>query len=284
VILIGIYLEQYKKAWRSLRQHKILFLPDLLSFLAILLLGWLAVSLSGLFPLISQVPSLQTEEQASKVITAFIGQNFGELIVSIIGFCIAAFVVGSGMLAAKFGLIRQILSKKQPTSDIAWTWGRAFFWKVVRMRLGVFLLYLGSVVVCGILFALLQFVHQVFAAVITMLAIIILTALLLLGLFMRYPALYKKNMSVSEAIKTSYSFFIKNKQCVVMTAFIIAVTTLVVKQIFEVIMTISLSVSGKGAAIVAVIMSVLMLLVMMGARIFGDLYTFQIYEHYKAKK
>jgi hypothetical protein len=31
-------------------------------------------------------------------------------------------------------------------------------------------------------------------------------------------------------------------------------------------------------------MSVLMLLVMMGARIFGDLYTFQIYEHYKAKK
>ena len=265
-------------------QHKILFLPDLISFLIIILLGWLALSFTGIIPVIQQMPAMPTDEEMAQIVVTFLQDHLGKLIGGILGFVFASFVVGSATLAAKFGLIRQILSRKEASSQIAWTWGRAYLWKVVSMRIAAFLLYLGSAIVSAIIFILLRQINESLAIIITLVIILTTTVYLLLGLFMRYPAMYKKNLPVRDAINTAFVFFIRNKKCVVITAFIIAATTLIIRQVFDIIMMMGIAWSGKAAAIVAVIMSLVMLLAMIGVGIFGDLYTFQIYETVKGKK
>ncbi len=271
---MNMYLEQYKKAFSHLIRHPILFAPDIFFFIIAAIMGVRAVFATGIIPFFQNF-SIQTPQEMMDVFAIFIEENIGKLLATVITFLIATFFVGAGTLTLKYTMIRDMLSKKKPSLSGALVISRHYFWKIIGVRIFTFLIYSASALISLLILGILRPIHQGTATAVTFLFILVSTIAISLSLYTKYPLLFKKNLSPLASIVSSYNFFKTNKSFIIIVAVIIAMTRGGLQSLANLLIQIGIIIPPL------VIIAALLILI---AKVFADVYLFQVVESYKGEK
>ncbi len=194
------------KTWKNLKL--ILFVPDLMLIILNVFLGNLFLLYTNVGGLINKLSSLPAKVEALPIVEHFIGANFVSLVLFVFFFTVINFVIGSGLLSIKYGLMRDTVNKKKP---MFFEYSREYFWKIVKLKILVFLLMILVILVFGALATLfyLLFMEKIAFILLTLLLILVLL-ILKLALLFRFPALFLKDKSAFMAVRNSF-LFLKNR-------------------------------------------------------------------------
>ena len=195
------------------------------------------IYINNLFPLIFRDPSGLfvsggLSAIAKKISSVLITQShIMKIIISLIAFFVANFFVGSGLIAIKFTMINDVLKKKKINLVRAFFKSGKYYWRVIEMRVMVFILIIILSLVVGLpIFILSSYLggSSFMGAVLVILVLLLIRLILLF----RYPILFKEDVGVSPALIKSMSFF-KSKLKYVFSVWLIIIGLLFVVSILS---------------------------------------------------
>jgi hypothetical protein len=283
VMTIAFYLDQYKKAWITLKRNPILLVPDIIFFAAFLIFGYLALTMSGVFPLFEELSKVaemidsteQAEHMVKNILTPFIKENTARLFSAFLFFIISTFVVGTTAAGAKYGMIKTVLANKTPTVRAAWKISKTYFWKIIGVKILTFLLFTGAIFIAAILMATVGGIHAAINIILFILLIFVLVAVFL-GIYVRFPILFKKDLSPKQTIINSLKFFKTHKLFVITIVLIIYATFVIVELITK-------GLSALGVQFTPIIASFVVIVILLITHMFTTIYLFQTFEYYKKR-
>ena len=208
-----MYKEVFIKSWKDLKQNPILFLPDVIILVVNIILGVLFLNYSGLLKLLTDPDVIVKELEAMiPIITLFLKENLLKIILSFALFVLTSFVIGSGLVAMKMGMMKELIQEKKLTLKGMFNNGKYAFqvisMKMIMFVVGVvtFLFILGT----GIILS--TFIQKGLVIIVMGVFFPLFVILLQLILLFRYPIMFLENRHPITAVKESFDYLIKNKK------------------------------------------------------------------------
>lgn len=230
---ISIYHEHYKKSLTGLLRNPVLLAPDIIFSLIAIAAGILVLKMLGVLSLFQEISGLEDSAMAIPLVYSFLKENIIKLIFSMALFFIGAFIIGTTLSATKFAMVHDFVSNKKPSFKKGFIDSKKYFWRIVGIKILTLLTYLIATLASLIIFGVFTPMNKTAAMGIAIIIGTILYLIVQLSLFFRFPILYKKDVSSYETMKTSYRFFKENKKFTLIVACIVAITLLVVNQLFR---------------------------------------------------
>jgi len=198
---------------KHMRKNPVLFLPDFVLFLITFFITIIFYRYSGLSILLSEI---LTAEARTELIKLFLFENWLQVLVSVLIFAFVTFVLGVSIETIKFTMIKQIILKKKISLLKSWQDKNNYFWKIVLMKVMIFLLVLIAIFLLSIFSIILFTISSTFGGfsltwLISILALIVFI-FFTLSLLFRYAILFLENKSAGKTIRKSFMFFKKNKK------------------------------------------------------------------------
>jgi len=205
-----MFWEKFQETWKNL--HFILFLPDLISLGFNILLLVLFYQYSGLNTLFSD-PQVSSGFLKDKIpiVEKFISENALRLTLSFTFFVLTSFVVGTGFVAMKFGMMRDVVLGRKPSFLRMYHYSFIYLYEVIMLRILMFFILGAAFIVSLFVFPIVdRFVDRFFSVIATVVFIVVSHYILKLTFFFRYPALFIEKNSATKALKASADF-VKDK-------------------------------------------------------------------------
>ena len=276
MITISFYTENYKKAFSHLKKNPVLLTPDIFFLIFTAITGYITLIITDILPFLKSLSAIKdSPENIIDLTTIFFQNNLPQLITAMTIFFFATFIVGAGTTALKFTMIREVLSKKKITLKKSFTKSRAYFWRIISVRILTFLLYTASLIIGMIIFALLFQINDSMATAVTAIFLLASVLLIFFSIYVRFPMMYKKKLPPTKAITLSYHFFRKNKSFVIKIAIIMYLTMILIKYLLSFLDKINTSITP--------IISIITLLILLITNVFITVFLFQAFEKHKTK-
>jgi len=206
----------FLKTWKNLRL--ILFVPDLMLIIFNLILANLFLVYTGLGNFASKINSLPAKVEALPLIREFISAHFLSLVLFGLVFVFVNFILGSGLLSIKYGLMRDVVKKKKLRFL---EYGGEYLWSIVKVKFLIFLIMVAFIFIFGIIATGIYFLFpERFAFIFLLILSILVLVALKLALLFRFPALFFKDKSAFFSLRNSFLFF-NRKFWVVLFSFLI---------------------------------------------------------------
>tara|TARA_Y100000034_G_scaffold62080_1_gene75352 strand:+ start:1 stop:801 length:801 start_codon:yes stop_codon:yes gene_type:complete len=217
-----MYSKKISKSFQNLQF--LLFVPDLFLLLFSIILGAIFFNYLGLDSLLAN-QSIFTSSLESLLphVNSLIQNNLLRFAISLIVFFITSFIVGSGLNAMKYGMMRDVIQSKKLDFKTMFNYGGDHFWRVVGLRVLIFFIGLAVFLTFAILLginSLNPFYKEVFSFILIAILVFVLILLRILLLF-RYPILFLDNKTPTKTIKNLYVYFKKRFQHIIITWLII---------------------------------------------------------------
>lgn len=208
-----MYKEAFIKSWKDLKNNLLLFLPDIVIFLMNLSFGLLFLKYSGLIKFLTDPEMLAKElEELMPVIKLFIKENLLKIIISLALFVLTSFLIGSGLLAMRLGMMKQVIKNEKLTIKKMIDNGK-HVWQVVAMKMVMFVIGITAFLfISGTGIILSTFIPNGYVIVTTGLLFPLLILLLQLLLFFRYQIMFMEKKHTVIAVKESFEYFKKYKK------------------------------------------------------------------------
>jgi len=205
----------YLKTWKNLKL--ILFVPDFIIAIVNIILAYLFVNFSGLGKFISGYDKLYN---ALPFLGKFISENIFSLVFFGLLFLVFNFVIGSGILSIKYGLMGDIVNKKKLKFV---EYSREYTKPIIILRFLIFLLIsVLLLIITGVSFLIFSLFSKGIGITILLVLFFIILFILKLILLYRYPAMFLKDRSAFFAIRNSFLFF-KRKSWITFGSFLVLV-------------------------------------------------------------
>ncbi|MEK6839390.1 MAG: hypothetical protein AABX72_00465 [Nanoarchaeota archaeon] len=273
---ISIYREQYKNSFASLLKHPILLAPDIIFSLLSVGVAIFVLKALGVLALLTEISGMEDSAMVIPLVYTFLKENIIKLLFSVVLFFMGTFVVGTTLSGTKFAMVRDLISNKKPSFKKGLADSKKYFWRIIGIKILTVFAYIVGTLASVIIFGVFTPINQKVAIGIALVLGTILYLVIQLSLFFKFPILYKKNTSSYETIKMSYHFFKANKKFTLVVACIVAVTLLVINQIFKLIFVLLKTPS--------VFLFTLTGIIGILATMFTIIYTFSVFEKYKSKQ
>ena len=210
-------------------KQPLLFFPSTLLFLTNLGLILAFLLITGLFPLITKNPSLLFEQDIGAIATYLnlsFGNNFLNIFLAFISFIIINFLVGSGLLAIKFGLIKMVAKNQKVTIKNAFKAGKMYTLRIIELKIFIFVCMALLILVLNTIFPhVLSLSNSLIFITISYFMIKISYQIINFILLFRYPILLTKNKRAFFTIKETFKFFKAKTKFVIATWIIIFIIT-----------------------------------------------------------
>ncbi|MBI4447887.1 hypothetical protein HY643_02810 [Candidatus Woesearchaeota archaeon] len=191
------YTERSIRAYNDLKNNWILFIPNIIKFFSVLILTLFLYKLGGFNVLAKQLTSPQlytTFDFQLEIFKDFFKTNWIRIAISAALFLLTNFFIGVGADTIKYGMIANLTTNKKTELKKVWENKKKYFWKLVSLKLAIYILsialvglvtFISAILIYQIksLSTILSFSLVAFAA---FLAIVVLK----LFLFFVYPALF----------------------------------------------------------------------------------------------
>jgi hypothetical protein len=202
------------QAFKKIIKHPILLLPEILLTIFIAVLAKLAIIWTGIQ---SVVP--ETGDVSNELLSVFFQENTMQILWPIALFFISTFVIGVGEKVIKLEMITNLIKTGKPHLGSAIKHKFDYFFRVILMKIYVYLIILiAFVAIYGLLGYILFLIINPFnpslastiALVIPAILTVVTLVLLHMGLIYRYPVLFMtKEMKPLKCIKQSLNHFKK---------------------------------------------------------------------------
>ncbi len=210
-------------------KQPLLFFPSIALFLTNTILILLFLSVTGLLPLLTQNPAIIFEQDLQTIIN-YLQLNFESnllnILITFIGFVVINFLVGSGLLAMKFGLIKEVAKKRKITLRKAVQSGKKYTFRIIKLKVFVFVCMALLILILNSIFPrLLSISNSIIFVTLTYFMIKVSYQIINFILLFRYPILLTKNKGVFFTIKETFRFFKSKTKFVIATWIIIFIIT-----------------------------------------------------------
>lgn len=208
-----MYKEAFIKSWKDLKNNLLLFLPDIIIFLMNLSFGLLFLKYSGLIKFLTDPEMLVKElEELVPIVKLFLKENLLKIIISLALFAITSFLIGSGLLAMRLGMMKQVIKNEKLTIKKMIENGK-HVWQVVAMKMIMFVVgIITFLFISGTGIILSTFISKGYVIITMSLLFPLLILLLQLLLFFRYQIMFMEEKHPIVAVKESLEYFRKNKK------------------------------------------------------------------------
>lgn len=230
-----VYFDSVVKGLKTLKDNWKIFIPGLFALVISLLFSLIFIYINDLFPILFRDPSALFVSGglaaiAKKISSVLITQSqWMKIILSLAGFVMANFFVGSGLIAIKFSMIDKALKKKKIDLRQSFFDSGKYYWRVIEMRVMVFvLIIILSLILSLPLFILFRYLGNSLLIASVVVLILLLIRLLLLY---RYPILFRDNVKVASALAKSMGVF-KSKSNYTFSVWLITIALLFMSGLF----------------------------------------------------
>jgi len=194
-------------ALRNIKSQPIVLLPDFILFLITYFLTISFYRYSGLSNLMSMALANGSKIELVK---SFFSGNYLQIMISFLLFIFITFVFGVGTEVVKFSMIRQVIEKKKASLLNAWEGKGKYFWRVVVMKMVIYLMILASIIVLTILSTLTLYIGPSIGGFslgwVTLVLAFLIFLFFTLGLLFRYAVMFFEDKSGIESIKASFNY------------------------------------------------------------------------------
>ena len=214
--------QRFIQSWKDLKNNLILFVPDIITLIINLILGFFFLKYSGLLSLITNPEIILSKVETSvPFIKLFFKENLSRIIISFAVFIITSFVIGSGLTAMKMSMMKDIIKRKKLTLIKLITNGKDI-WKVVSMKMIMFVIgIITFLFALGITIILSTFIPQDLMTRIIQIFPFLMIMFLQIIFFFRYPIVFLDKKHPIIAVKNSVYYFINNKKYVLIVWLIV---------------------------------------------------------------
>ena len=225
----------FKKSWSDLGNNIVLFLPDLVNIIFILIFGYIILNIAGLYDFLRDAPYTLGPQDLNDAL-AFISSNMSTILISIVVLLIGAFFFSIAVAAVKFGMIKDVVNKKRANVSSGMSYIKKYYGGILNIKLWTFLIYMVVLIVAILINIILRAIGLDLAALIVSLILLVILAIkAFLSLMFRYPIMFTKNKNAKESIKLSYKFFKENKGYNLVIFGIIIAVAVVISVIFSIL-------------------------------------------------
>lgn len=243
-----LYKERAGAAIESFKQNPVLLLPDFILFLITYFLTIAFYRFSGLADIVRLIMENGSKADLAKSLLA---GNIGQFAFSLAIFIFVTFFFGVGAEAVKFSLIKQVVLKNK--ADLAEAWRRKyrFFWSIVGMKIIIYLIMAGAILIVSLLSAMTYAIGPNIGGFslgwVTMVLALVLFLFFTLGLLFRYAILFFEGKSAAKTIKKSFLYLKNNTKHVFLVWLIITFVALLT----GILATLASSILAKLQALVS---------------------------------
>lgn len=206
-----VHLDTLVKTIKFVKNNWKIAIPSIAAFLLTLIFGLIFIYINNLFPILLRDPSglfvtggISTI--AKKISSVLITQSeLLKISLSFIGFIFANFLAGSSLIATKYYMIDSASKSNNVGLKEGFLGGSRFYWRVIEMRIMVFIL----IVVLSLVISLpLYFLSSVLdKTILVIVSVIIVLLLMRLILLYRYPVLFRNNIKPIPALNNAMALF-----------------------------------------------------------------------------
>tara|TARA_Y100000310_G_C20603594_1_gene774334 strand:- start:290 stop:1075 length:786 start_codon:yes stop_codon:yes gene_type:complete len=191
------------------------------------------VSITNLIPQM-EILSKLTESEQTLQLNKFVAENLTKIVISTGLFILISFFFGASMASFKFTLFKEAVQQKKRKLIETFKESKKFYWRLVKLRILTFLIFLIALIVATVVLSLLNALLNAITSqkILTVLSILLL-APIFLSIYFRNAALYLDNLTSTKSLKQSGSFFLKNKTKVTLIVLIIILISLIPFKIEE---------------------------------------------------
>ena len=218
-------------AWKNFRVY--LVIPDL----SIVLFSLLSILYFTSFSKIAGT-SFTPEGITSLVLSSlpnfrvFLIENWLVIITTVIIFIFMQYFLGSGILAMKYGLFKDVINNKRFNIKSLLKYSARFILKVFILRLLIGIVATLIIITSLIFFFIVQVIFEVrIALLLSVLIFILLIGIFRLAVIFRYATMYLNNQSSWESLKESSNFIRKKPIFLLSTFLIITITGFIINSI-----------------------------------------------------
>ena len=206
-----MYSKIINKSWKDLFDNGQVFIPDLLFVIVTFILGIITLYMSGVAGEVISLFKLINSESGSAFALMGIGQvladNILRVILSMLFFVFTTFFIGAGFEAVRYGMFRDLLAKKKINFIKSFVrLNKEFYWKLILMRIFVFLIFLAGLAAVGLVFGLLSVASVALGFVAGVLLLIVLFIYFLLMLFFVVPIVFTEKKKLTQSFKMSFKY------------------------------------------------------------------------------
>lgn len=277
------YVKSLLHSLSDLKTSFSLFIPDLLmlGINVLLALGFLLIN-GDIFGVLLTNPGVLFKQDSGTLLNLLNSvkvQNHAlKLIFSFIGFLLATFLFGAGLLSIKYTMLRDLCKHHSVSLKKAFKEGGTHFLSILQIRLFVFVLI-------GVVTLLLKFLVGDFLVLgggaLLVGYIFIEIALFLVNLFLlfRYPVLFLNKVSAFVALKSAFMFTLKKPKAVFFTWLTIFLVTsfftLAIGGFFGYLAFLN---RGEiGLVMLVLTLYLIRSLILLVLRLWMDIYLFEVY-------
>ena len=211
------YFEEWKNSWLDLFQNLKLIIPDILFLILSGLIAFLILQISGLFPIVKTV---YVDKDFSVITNSLV-----RVIVSVLIFGVTTFVLGAGIRAVKFNFIKDVVKNKKVDLSKFFEYSNRDVWRVICVRILLFLIFFGLLIGVGLISGLLSLVLTRDVVILIGVGILgLISVIYAFSVMFVYPVMFLKGKKALDSVKLSFDYFRKNVKHVIFVWFIITLT------------------------------------------------------------
>jgi len=280
-----VYFNNVHKSLKVLFSNWKILIPSLAALFMSLFVSLVFIYMNDLFGVILKDPSSLFVSGglsmiAKKVSAVLITKSqIIKLLLSLVGFIMANFMAGSSFIAMKYVMIESAINgKKIGVKKSFYEGTRKYYWKVIEMRVMVFVL----IVILSLILSLPFFIFSKYFGGYSMLvALGVISVLLLIRLILlfRYPILFKEKLHAIPALSRAIELFNK-KRGYVFNSWFISVFVIFLFSVFFEFIRVFMSDPYYGVKVGAVFLLVFYLikeLIMAVVGMFVDVFVYVSY-------
>lgn len=218
------YFEEWKNSWLILFNNLKLLIPDVVFIILSALIGLVILQVSGLFPIVKTVYVDRDFTVISNVLV--------RTIISVVLFVVTTFVLGAGIRAVKYNFIKDVIKKKKVDLSKFFSYSNKDVFRVVSVRIFLFLVFLVLMLIIGIFSGLLSlFLSKELIALATMFILGLISIVYSFSILFVYPLMFLKGESPWKSIRSSFDYFKKKTKHVIFVWLIITLTSYAITNI-----------------------------------------------------
>ncbi len=222
-------IELLGKSAKTLRHNLFLVVPNFMNLGITIFFSLLFLWINGLLPILLENPAF-IFEQNRNIIDVFnsieMSNGFFKLISTFIGFVLANFLIGSGLLAMRYGMMTDLVKGKKTSLMEGFKHGGRGYLRVVEMKFVVYVFMAILILVSNLI--LLRFTGFSENILLFVSLIIFLSYLFVnMVLFLRYPIMFIENRRAIPSLRKAFKCFRKKTKFVFIVWLVIFIITVI---------------------------------------------------------
>ncbi len=225
------YFDTALDSIKTLKENLILFIPDLILFLATALIAYLFLHFNNLTVIFSDMEAFASRMR--DIVSG--GSSLIKVIISFAFLVLINALIGLGTVCMRYNLIRMAVKKEKVSFKKSYHEIKKQFFSLLGIKILLTVIYSIPVIILGGL-ALLVFKDKIIlTSLVISLVIILLIVIKLMFLFVYATLFLKTNKGVISSMKESVKYFISNKKKVVVVGIILLIVNILISYILKII-------------------------------------------------